>query len=176
MAKVHAKKQPAHNLTQGKGGKKIDIKSLQKRVAQKAAKGQAALIKRRLAAKAAVKAHPKPVAPAAASPVAPVLSKAAALQTDQDNVVFGSEAAPAAALAPTAKVEASLAQALAVKKDLTLTKEKSSLAQDAATPSLNDSMLGLSLAKKLPVDEEKTGLLVQDGKEPSLPQAKQAAP
>ena len=50
------------------------------------------------------------------------------------------------------------------------------MAQDAATPSLNDSILGLNSAKKLPADEEKTGSLVQDGKEPNLAQAKQAAP
>jgi len=120
--KVNEKKQPTQNMSQAKNGKKIDIKSLQKRVAQKVAKGQAAINKKRLAAKAAVKAHPKPVVAAPAPPEIPVLSKAAALQTDQDNLNFGGEATPVAPLAPTAKVEASLAPDLAVKKDLT--KEK----------------------------------------------------
>jgi len=66
MGKVNEKKQPAQNMSQGKNGKKIDIKSLQKRVAQKVAKGQAAITKKRLAVKAAIKTHAKPVAAAPA--------------------------------------------------------------------------------------------------------------
>ena len=105
MGKVNEKKQLFKNMSQLKNGKKIDIKSLQKRVAQKVAKGQAALTKRKLAAKAAVKTKPKPVAAAPSPLVASVLSKAAALQTDQDNVVFGGEATPVAPPAPAVKKE-----------------------------------------------------------------------
>ena len=91
-------------------------------MAQKVAKGQAEINKKRLAAKASVKTRPKPVAAAPAAPVATALSKAAVLQTEQDNAAFGGEATPVAPVAPAAKVEASLAEALPLKKDPT--KEK----------------------------------------------------